>query len=296
MIIDSHVHIWLRDHLPDAMVRMYLEPLALLNDVMNWGVETDDAWPEYTVDAEKAIQAMDDGGIDKAVILPIDFNLVEGARIDVVEYNEWVFQICAQAPDRFIPFMGVDPQRGGAALDILDRFVSKYDAKGVKLYPSTGWYPNEERIKAFLDRVDELGLTIITHSGAAWGSLEEKFSEPAYWTEVLERYPDTNIVMAHLGGRWRQQVYDMCTEFPNAYTDCSALQGWLPSEPDTAISRLKEVAAKIPDKVSFGSDFPLFELSYTTPQWARFVKEQHWADEDTKAKLLGENMRKVLGI
>jgi len=214
----------------------------------------------------------------------------------VVEYNEWVFQTCAQAPDRFIPFVGVDPQRGDAALEILDRFVSKYNAKGVKLYPSTGWYPNEGRIRAFLDRVDELGLTIITHSGAAWGSLEEKFSEPAYWTEVLERYPDTKIVMAHLGGRWRQQVYDMCREFPNAYTDCSALQGWLPSEPDTAISRLKEVAAKIPDKVSFGSDFPLFELSYTTPQWARFVKEQPWADEDTKAKLLGENIRKVLGI
>lgn len=296
MIIDSHVHLWLRDHLPDAMVRMYLEPLAALEGLMDWDVETETVWPEYTVDAEKILEALDDGGVDKAIVLPIDFNLVEKARLDVNEYNTWAFETCATASDRLIPFIGVDPQRGDQALDILDRFVKKYDAKGVKLYPSTGWYPNEDRIRKFLDHVDELGLVVITHAGAAWGSLEEKYSEPSFWTGVLQRYPDTNIVLAHLGGRWRQQAYQMCKEHPNCYTDCSALQGWLPSDPETAISRLKELAATIPDKVSFGSDFPLFELSYTTPMWAHFVKTQPWADDDTKEKLLGGNMQKVLGI
>ncbi len=296
MIIDSHVHLWLRGHLPDAMVRMYLEPLAALEGLMDWDVQTGTVWPEYTVDAEKILEALDDGGVDKAIVLPIDFNLVEKARLDVYEYNTWAFETCAQAADRLIPFIGVDPQRGDQALDILDRFVRKYDARGVKLYPSTGWYPNEERVRKFMDRVDELGLVVITHAGAAWGSLEEKYSEPSFWTEVLQRYPDTNIVLAHLGGRWRQQAYQMCQEYRNCYTDCSALQGWLPSDPDTAISRLKELAATIPDKVSFGSDFPLFELSYTTPMWAHFVKTQPWADDDTRDKLLGRNMQKVLGI
>jgi predicted TIM-barrel fold metal-dependent hydrolase len=105
-----------------------------------------------------------------------------------------------------------------------------------------------------------------------------------------------NIVLAHLGGKWRAEVFELCQEYPNCFTDCSALQGWLPSDPDTAIGRLRELAKRIPDKVSFGSDFPLFDLSYESPQWVRFVREQPWADEDTKAKLLGGNMRKVLGI
>jgi len=296
MIIDSHVHLWLRDHLPDAMVRMYLEPLIALEGLMDWDVQTETVWPEYTVGPDKILEAMDDGGVDKAVILPIDFNLVEKARLDVNEYNTWVFETCATAADRLIPFIGIDPQRGDQALDVLDRYVKRYDARGVKLYPSTGWYPNEERVRRFLDRVDELGLVIVTHAGAAWGSLDERFSEPSFWNEVLHRHPDTNIVLAHLGGRWRQQAYQMCKEYPNCFTDCSALQGWLPSDPETAISRLKELAATIPDKVSFGSDFPLFELSYTTPMWAHFVRTQPWADEDTRAKLLGGNMRKVLGI
>ena len=296
MIIDSHVHLWLRDHLPDAMVRMYLEPLAALEGLMDWDVSTEKVWPEYTVDAEKALEAMDAGGIDKAVVLPIDFNLVERARIDIERYNRWVFETCASVPDRLIPFIGVDPQRGEAALELLDRFVSKYDAKGVKLYPSTGWFPNEDRVRGFLARVDELGLTVVSHTGAAWGSLEERYSEPSYWTDVLERYPDTNIVLAHLGGKWRHQVIQMCKAYPNCYTDCSALQGWLPSDPGTALARLKEFAGSIPDKVSFGSDFPLFELSYTTPSWAYFVRTQPWADEEIKAKLLGDNMRALLGL
>jgi len=65
---------------------------------MDWDVSAEKVWPEYTVDAEKALEAMDAGGIDKAVVLPIDFNLVERARIDIEGYNRWVFETCAQVP------------------------------------------------------------------------------------------------------------------------------------------------------------------------------------------------------
>ena len=60
MIIDSHVHIWLRDHLPDSLVRAYLEPLAILKEVMDWEVDTDTAWPEYAVDAQKIMDMLKD--------------------------------------------------------------------------------------------------------------------------------------------------------------------------------------------------------------------------------------------
>ena len=74
------------------------------------------------------------------------------------------------------------------------------------------------------------------------------------------------------------------------------MQGWLPSDPATAESRLREIAERVPDKVSFGTDYPLFELGYPSSMWVDFVKDRPWADEDVKAKLLGGTMRKVLGI
>jgi len=278
------------------MVRMYLEPLQALKDVMDWEVDIDNVWPEYGVNASALIEMLDASSIDKAVVLPIDFNLVEQSRIGIEEYNTWIFENCNMYPDRTIPFIGVDPQRGKEALKMLDHFTSKYNALGVKLYPPTGWYPNEERIGAFYDRVDDLGLTLITHAGAAWTSLDDKYAEPKYWTEFLDKYPDTNLVIAHLGGKWRQQVLEMCDTYSNCFTDCSALQGWLPSDPETAESRLREIGERIPDKVSFGTDYPLFELSYTSTMWADFVRSKPWANEDVKAKLMGGNMRKILGI
>lgn len=71
--------------------------------------------------------------------------------------------------------------------------------------------------------MNDLGLTIISHAGAVWGSLDEKYSEPKFWAGVLDAHPDTNIVLAHLDGKWRYEVFDLCKKYPNCYMDCSAL-------------------------------------------------------------------------
>jgi predicted TIM-barrel fold metal-dependent hydrolase len=51
--------------------------------------------------------------------------------------------------DRIVPFIGIDPQRGTRALEIMERFVKKYNARGLKVYSATGWYPNKARVTAF---------------------------------------------------------------------------------------------------------------------------------------------------
>ena len=296
MIIDSHVHIWLRDHLPDSMVRAYLEPLNALKDLFDLGIDVENVWPEYGVDVNKLLEMMVAGPVDKAIALPIDYNLIEQARIGIEEYNTWAFETTAPYRDRIIPFIGIDPQRGAKALAIMEKFVKRYDARGLKVYPATGWYPHEDRIKDFWKMANDLELAVVTHAGAAWGPLDDKFTRPSFYDEVLGRYPDLKVIIAHLGGKWRAETYDLCAKHANCYTDISALQGWLPSDPVTCLSRLKEVAEKVPDRASFGTDWPLFDLSCPSSAWLNFVKEQPWADEGIKAKVLGGNMQRLLGL
>lgn len=296
MIIDSHVHIWLRDHLPDSMVRAYLEPLRALKDLFDMELDVENVWPDYGVDVNKVLEMMAAGPVDRTVVLPIDYNIVEQARIDIEDYNTWVFENVAAYRDKVIPFVGIDPQRGDRAIGIMERFVKKYDARGVKVYPATGWYPNEERIQKFWAIANDLGLIAVTHAGAAWGPLDDKYTHPSFYDEVLQRYPDLKVMIAHLGGKFRQETYELCAKHSNCYTDISALQGWLPSDPDTCLSRLKEVAEKVPDRASFGTDFPLFDLSYASSMWLNFVMDRPWADEDVKARVLGGNMQRLLGI
>jgi predicted TIM-barrel fold metal-dependent hydrolase len=52
----------------------------------------------------------------------------------------------------------------------------------------------------------------------------------------------------------------------------------------------------MPDRLVFGTDWPLFDLSYSHMNWVRFVMETDWANPSIKEKMLGETMRKVLGL
>jgi len=293
MIIDSHVHIWLRPMLPDSILRSYLEPLLALEGIYDLSDDRVNDWPMSQVRPEELVEHMPMAKIDRSVLLPLDFGMVEAAKTGVEEYNDWVFEQAAIYPDRLIPFVGVDPQRK-EAISLVNKYVKKYDAKGVKVYPATGWYPEEERIRPFWDLVDDLGLAVVTHAGAAWGPLEEKYNRPILFRKVLDEHPRMKLVVAHLGGKFRDEMFQLLDVCPNAYTDCSALQGWLPSNPEVATERLKEVAKRIPDRAFFGSDWPIFDLAYSHASWTEFVRGTDWAGDDVKAKLMGDNFLRMM--
>ncbi|MDD3399020.1 MAG: amidohydrolase family protein, partial [Candidatus Methanomethylophilaceae archaeon] len=82
----------------------------------------------------------------------------------------------------------------------------------------------------------------------------------------------------------------------NIYTDCSALQGWLPSEPQQVFDRLRKVADEFPDRMVFGSDFPLYEERFSTLQFINLIREGDWGSDQAKEGLLGTNMARLLGL
>jgi len=295
MIIDTHVHIWKRTMYPDVIMDSYLEPLVLLDALyFSGGPQEGKDWLTSETDESELIQNMEVANIDKAVILPLDFGLVGPTKQGVEEFNDWTFERCALFSDKLIPFVGVDPQRGALALRLVEKYVKSHDARGVKVYPPTGYFPNEERIMPFWKLLDDLGMVVVSHSGAVWGPLDEKFSRPHYYTEILDKFQEMKLVIAHLGGKFREEMYPLVERYDNAYADCSALQGWLPSTPEPAIERLKEMAKRIPDKVFFGTDWPLFELAYSQPYWIEFVQKSPWGSEDMKERLFSGNFDRMM--
>ncbi|MDD1771157.1 MAG: amidohydrolase [Methanomassiliicoccales archaeon] len=296
MIIDAHVHLWRRSMYPDVIMDAYLEPLVLLDALyFSGGPQEGKDWLTSETDSEELVNDMKVAGIDRSVILPLDFGLVGPTQKGVEEFNDWIFETCAVYPDRLTPFLGVDPQRGELALKLVEKYVKKHDARGVKVYPPTGWRPDEERIAPFWKLIDELGLFVVTHSGAVWGPLNEELSRPSYYAPVLERHQNMKLVVAHMGGKFRDEVWPLLDKYPNVYTDCSALQGWLPSNPDMVMSRLAEVAERIPERVFFGTDWPLFELAYSQPSFVDLVKKGTWGTDEMKERLFSGNFLRAFG-
>ena len=299
MRIDAHIHMWERRCLPDKAVQLYLEPVKKLaemglDSVFDFSLDADYPFPDYDEPMYTYTSAMDANHIDYAVVLGTDFGLVNERRMSNDEYMEWMFQRCS-SDDRFIPFIGIDPNRKDA-IDMLKRYFSRYEPKGIKMYPATGFYPDDERYDAFWDAVEDMGLVVTTHAGMAMAPLDERYCHPKNMQKVAEMHPDTKFIIAHLGGKFYDELFPLMDACDNVYTDCSALQGWIAEDRSMIIRRIVDTMNRYPTRVVFGTDMPLYEFSLSMSQFIRIIEEGDWGTERMKKDLMGDNMARILSL
>ena len=303
MIIDAHIHLWPRALLPDEAVRNYLAPVEEARKLLPADQQCfldfflDDASPfnDYDLNVSEIIRTMDANNIDYAIALAVDFGLVNEGRITNEEYIDWLYQETS-VDDRLIPFISVDPNRGEAGLKMIEKFVKKYNPPGIKMYPATGFYPDSEKCDKYWDLIDDLGLVVTTHAGMAFAPLDEKYCHPVNMGRVAEKHPDTKYIIAHLGGKFGPELPDVMRMHENIYTDCSAMQGWLPAEPKVVVDRISSFMNEFPERVVYGSDFPLYEVRYSSMMFLRLLRDSEWGNEKMKNALLGNNMARILGL
>jgi predicted TIM-barrel fold metal-dependent hydrolase len=75
---------------------------------------------------------MDAAGVDKACIVGMDMSTHYGVQMVT---DEDLPALTALYPDRFIPFVSVDPSLGSEAVDRLVHAVEKLGCRGLKLVP-----------------------------------------------------------------------------------------------------------------------------------------------------------------
>ena len=75
------------------------------------------------ITVEKVLRAMDEAGIDKAVVIP-------GVSTGRIIPAERVAEEVRRAPDRLVPFASVNPKEKNAVIK-LEEAVVKYGAKGL---------------------------------------------------------------------------------------------------------------------------------------------------------------------
>ncbi|NLL94910.1 MAG: amidohydrolase family protein [Thermoplasmatales archaeon] len=298
MLIDAHIHMWHRDVIPDEAVRSYMGPtlqfLEQYGNVFDFNLDDEIPYSDYYVPIERPLSVMDANGYDLAVVLITDYSMVNEGRMSIQEYHDWVFDRCS-VDDRFMPFIGVDPNRPDAS-ELVGKLSKKHDSRGIKLYPATGFYPDDPKYLDFWKAIEDLGLLVVTHAGMALPPLDEKYCRPSNLAAVAERHPDTDIIVAHLGGKFHDELYPLMEAHENIHSDCSALQAWNPDDRSMVDKRLSEAMSRFPDRIVFGTDYPLY-LDHTSPmQFIRQIREGDWGNDAVKDKLLGGNMARLLGI
>jgi uncharacterized protein len=102
----------------------------------------------------------------RAVVLPINFRYM-GAGEEGIGYEQQLdnlIEVKKKNPDTCLPFVFIDPRMGTPAQnrDFVKKYIEK-GFKGIKLYPSLGYYPYDPGLELVYEYAMENNLPIMTH-------------------------------------------------------------------------------------------------------------------------------------
>ena len=278
--IDLHVHIECSDHghlsLPDV-----------LNEASAKYFKAEDRTPKLDVIAER-YRAW---GM-AAVVFTVD---AETNLNHPPVSSEEIAEGAARNNDVLIPFGSVDPRQGQKAVDKAQRLVEEYGVRGFKFHPSVqGFDPSDERYYPLYEAVQALGVPALFHTGqngmgaglpGGFG-IKLGYSNPLLLDSVAADFPDLQVIMAHPSVPWQEEANSIATHKSNVWID---LSGWSPKYfPESLV---KAANRMFPDRVLFGTDYPLIEPA----KWLAAFEQAPFVDE-VRPKILKDNAVRLLGL
>lgn len=259
-VIDAHVHTWSRSMI--SRTDLEARKIAAARE----GVE-----PRLDAPVEALLEAMTQSGVERAVILPIDSGLNQEMPLSMTEKTDWHADEIAEK-DNLITFVGLDPRRGEDGLRELERAVTEKGCRGWKIYPPNGFYPDEDEFYPFYQLCVDLKIPVVVHTGFTSRFKHVKYARPVRIDKIAADFPALKIVLAHVGTPWHEEAIMVASKNPNVSVDVSGWQYFAAS----AKSKIYEMVAEaklwkvFPNRMIFGSDFPLFEHALPLERWVGF--------------------------
>ena len=263
---------------------------------------------------KRLIKKMDEIGIEKAVILPIE----NPEETHWYNTSENVLKVCKKYKKRLIPFCNVDPRRGLNSENekCIFNLIEEYVKKGAKGFGEilANLRFNDKRMKNIYKACGELKISIVFHLGGVPErsiiGLTDEIGLP-YMEEILNEFPDT-IFVAHGPGWWAEisgdvkpedrdtypkgkiekegKVQYLLKNYPNIYADLSAGSAY------NALTRDSEYGIeflnKFYNKLLFATDYLYPEQELPIVEYMKNVN----ISEDKKKMIFYENAKKLLNI
>jgi hypothetical protein len=289
VLIDCHTHV---GALSEPRIRPFSEKL------------------EYwrTQPPKRMLEWMDEHGIDRAVLLPLESPECGGPYRTTNE----VLEVADAYPDRFVPFCVVDPRVRVYDVDTRELFASileQYVAEGARGFGEIKCEVpiDDDRMQVLYELCGDYDLPMLFHLDDQ--SMMDEVGLPGL-ERMLRAYPDTDFIM-HSHGWWSHVSADvrpadlargampdapveeggrcdeLLSEYDNVYADVSAGSGW------NALTRDREYTERFLDRhheqILFGSD----RLGDYDPPTTAFFEEFELS-EDAARNVAHRNVERLL--
>jgi predicted TIM-barrel fold metal-dependent hydrolase len=265
---------------------------------------------------DEFIAGMDQGGIDVTCLFGNDQSdsgscpSWRDQRFMAVATNfndEELASFCSQYPDRLVGFTSINPDRYQPERKV-ERAVKEFGMKAVKIYPHSGFYPNDPRLTRTYELCSRLGIPVVFHTGpkaVRWQWM--KYNQPIFMDDVATNFPDLKIVMCHGGYPWIDEFIAVVYTNPNIWVDLTFMEiiektFMVPDLVETTLRRLVKLIG--PGRLLWGSEGPYMDLpmygkhdpqNYKISQ-DQLVRRFDFLTENDKADILGNNAVRLLGL
>jgi predicted TIM-barrel fold metal-dependent hydrolase len=205
---------------------------------------------------EDAARILDDvaaSGADRALVL------VYSHKAGIARpLNAWLADL-ARRDARVIPVGCVhpdDPDLAETVAEALDTF----GFLGIKLHCNVGrFHANDPRLDPLWEALRERGRLAIVHAGTA--PLRDEWVGLKAISSVLVRFPGLKVQLPHLGMREWETALDLVERHEVWLDTANVLDSplVLGDQAQPFLARLREAALRFPDRILYGSDYPILE-------------------------------------
>lgn len=197
------------------------------------------------------------------------------------DLNRWAYELCLQYP-RLVPFGCFYPDDSEPQANVRS-CLKDWGFAGFKLHFNVQHYrPDDPRYDPVYRGVLDYGGGIVMHIGTFPNPGEHLGAERLL--AVLKKFPELKVIVAHLGFYQTEEFWRMMERYPGVYLDTAFILGNPQFHNNTSI--VTETLQRFPDRVIYGSDFPL--ICHRLEGGLDYIRQLPW-DEGVKQKLLYDN-------
>jgi uncharacterized protein len=273
-LIDVHVHL-LPHRLQEAVWR-YFDRLE------------DPPWPiAYREDEATRLRTLADLGVVAHTALAY------GHKPGVAAWCNEHTLAAADAHDAVIPTFTFHAEEEAAEY-VADAIVR--GGRLAKVHLQVGrFHATDPHLEEVWPQLVAAGVPALIHASAVYGvDGGEEYCGPDAIRALLERYPDVDVVVAHLGQPDVLGFLDLADEATNVRFDTAMVMTdppYFEAEPPAAVPRVRALVEA--GRVLFGSDFPTIPHGYTAQLRGLAALE---LDEDGLRALLYDNAARLLQL
>lgn len=219
MIVDVHTHLmWYPDHISERFAEEALQSkLVKLKTSGGTAYSAHLDLHSYDSRPEDHWKASQDA--DRVVVFGL-----QAKAVGVWVPNEVVADYVHEHPEKLVGWASVDPTQPDC-VEQLEHAVTDLGLQGLKLGPVYQHFdPTDRKHWPLFEKCQQLGIPIIWHQGTTFPSQAKlRWGKPLQLEDVAMDFPDIQMIIAHLGHPWEEDVIALIRKCPNVYADISAV-------------------------------------------------------------------------